>query len=297
MKKAYIFSAVGLVAAGLVIFLLMKPSPLADASGASSGQAEARRADELSIPGRGNSATSQQVSDWASKPSDELYRNFHDTKSRAEAGDAAAQRQLAEIYEQCAMYSVSPKNFAGMLDSYSKIKKENSSRYEEIKGRFSHYCSEVDGGEVIPLEAIELWYKEAARRGDLIAQLKLASGKTMSSEEYQDLVSKAIKSKDPEAIFAVEEMLNNPNASIELGSYAPDNSGNYSEFAWALAACEAGAACGAGSYRSDIICINYGICGSSRYEDAVRTKIVPLGQLNLLDKQVERIQTIIKMQQ
>ncbi|MFS8431237.1 hypothetical protein JH270_19790 [Xanthomonas campestris pv. raphani] len=274
----------------------MRPSLLADAPRGSSGQAEAHRAEEALIPRRGNSVINQQVADWASKPSDEIYRNFHDTKSRAEAGDATAQRELAAIYEQCAMYSVSPKNFAGMLDSYSKIKKENSSRYEQIKGRFSHYCSEVDGGEIIPLEAIDLWYKEAARRGDLIAQLKLASGKAMSPEDYQDLVAKAIKSKDPEAIFAVEEMLNNPNASIELGSYAPDNSGNYSEFAWALAACEAGAACGPGSYRSDMVCINYGICGSARYEDAVRTKIVPPGQLNLLNKQVERIQSIIKMQ-
>ncbi|WP_227479838.1 hypothetical protein [Xanthomonas vasicola] len=295
MKKTHVFTAVGLVAAGLATFLLMKPSPPADASRGSSDQAVARRADEVSIPRSGSSAINQQASDWASKPSDELYRNFHTTKSRAEAGDAAAQRRLAEIYEQCAMYSVSPKNFASMLDSYSKIKKENSSRYEQIKSRFSHYCREVDGGEVIPLEAIELWYKEAARRGDLIAQLKLASGKTMSSEEYQNLVAKAVKSKGPEAIFAVEEMVNNPNASIELGSYAPDNSGNYTEFAWALAACKAGAACGPGSYRSDMICLNYGICGS-RYEDAVRNKIVPPGQLNLLDKQVEKIQSIIKME-
>ncbi|WP_225042017.1 hypothetical protein [Xanthomonas campestris] len=297
MRKAYIFTAVGLFAAGLATFLLMKPSPLADVSHGSSGQAEALRAQQASISAGGKSAINQQVSDWASKPSDEIYRNFHDTKSRAEAGDAAAQRQLAEIYEQCAIYSVSPQNFAGMLDSYSKIKKENSSRYEQIKGRFSHYCSEVDGGEIIPPEAIELWYKEAARRGDLIAQLKIASGKAMSSEEYQDLVTKAIKSKDPEAIFALDEMLSNPNASVELGSFAPENSGNYSEFAWALAACKSGAACGPGSYRVDIICINYGICGPSRYEDIVRTKIVPPGQLNSLDKQVERIQAIIKMQQ
>lgn len=95
MKKTHVFTAVGLVAAGLATFLLMKPSPPADASRGSSDQAVARRADEVSIPRSGSSAINQQASDWASKPSDELYRNFHTTKSRAEAGDAAAQRRLA----------------------------------------------------------------------------------------------------------------------------------------------------------------------------------------------------------
>ncbi|MCC4619990.1 hypothetical protein LL965_07760 [Xanthomonas cassavae CFBP 4642] len=96
MKKKYVFAVAGLITAALITFLFMKPSQLADASRGSLSETETRRVEEDSIPGRESSHAKQRVSDWASKASDEIYRNFHDTKSRAETGDAAAQRQLAE---------------------------------------------------------------------------------------------------------------------------------------------------------------------------------------------------------
>ncbi|WP_235801480.1 hypothetical protein [Xanthomonas citri] len=283
----------GLVAAALLTFLIFKSPSLTSVSSDAGNEASARKANVAQNARVGGSSITQQSATWASKPSDEIYRNFHETKGRAEAGDAVAQRQLAQIYERCAMYSLSPQKFAGTLDSFSELKKENSDRYKQIKDRTSHYCSQVDGGEVIPLDAIELWYSEAAKRGDLIARLKIASGKAMSSDEYRDLIAKAIQSKDAEAIFSVDEVLSNPAASIELGSSAPGGSGNYSEYAWALAGCRMGADCGPGSYRLDMACISYGVCNSSSYEDLVRKNLVPPGQLKALDKEIERIRSLI----
>ncbi|WP_160170389.1 hypothetical protein [Xanthomonas cassavae] len=124
------------------------------------------------------------------------------------------------------------------------------------------------------MDAIKLWYAEAANRGDLIAQLKVASQTSSTSDEYRFLIAKAIRSKDPEAIFSVDDVLSNPSASIELGSYAPTGSGNYSEYAWALAGCRMGADCGPGSYRLDMACISYGVCNSSSYEDLVRKNLL-----------------------
>ncbi len=295
MKKAYLVAAAGLLAAAVVALLLMKASPAVDTSRNSAEQGDARSAEEASTAGRGNNNIKQQASDWASKPSDEIYRNFHDTKTRAEAGDAVAQRQLAETYERCAMYSLSPQKFSEMLDAFSKIKKENAARLKQIKERTSHYCDQVDEGQPIPLNAIDLWYAEAAKRGDLIAQLKVASRKSLSPDEYRDLVKKAIQSKDPDALFSVDEVLSNPAASVELGSYAPEGSGNYAEHAWALAGCRAGADCGPGSYRLDMACISYAVCNASSYEDLIRKNLVPTGQLKILDKEAEKIRAMMEM--
>ncbi|CAD7378228.1 hypothetical protein X12_001142 [Xanthomonas arboricola] len=292
MKKTYMLSAAGLVAAGLLTFLFFKSTRAVDTS-LHLSDASTNTASEVPARSGHSSAIAQKSTDWASKPSDEIYRSFHETKSRAEAGDPIAQRQLAETYERCAMYSLSPQKFAGTLDSFSELKKENSARYKQIKDRTSHYCSQVDGGEAIPLDAIELWYAEAAKRGDLIARLKVASRKTMSSDDYRDLIAKAIESKDAEAIFAVDEVLSNPAASVELESFAPGGSGNYSEYAWALAGCRAGADCGQGSYRLDMACISYGVCNSSSYEELIRKNLVPPGQLKALDKEVEKIRLMM----
>lgn len=89
-------------------------------------------------------------------------------------------------------------------------------------------------------------------------------------------------------------MLSNSKGPTELGSYAPEVGGNYSEFAWALAGCRAGADCGPGSYRMDSMCINYGVCNTSNYEDLIRKNFVSSGQLKVIDKEVERIQSMFK---
>ncbi|WP_234706282.1 hypothetical protein [Xanthomonas citri] len=295
MKKIYVLSAATLVSACLLMFLFFRPAwDMASSPAAAASVKNAKSlSDKSALNGNRSTATHQSQS-WASMSAAEINRTFHDTKNRAEAGDPAAQRQLAEMYERCSIYSISRENFAGTLDQFAKLKKENAVRYDSIKKRVSHYCNEIDGGNLIPTSAYELWYAEAAKRGDIIAKLKIASGAAMRPEAYKGLVEETLKSKDPEAIFAVDEMLASSKGSSELGDYGPDEGGNYSEFAWAVAGCRAGADCGPGSYRMDLMCINFGVCDASNYEDAIRKNFVPTGQLKVLDKNVERIQSIIK---
>nr|WVJ85369.1 hypothetical protein VDP59_005640 [Xanthomonas campestris pv. campestris] len=156
---------------------------------------------------------------WASASSAEIDRDFHDTRNRAESGDPVAQRKLAQIYERCMLCSQSPENFRGTLASFAKADVENSKHYVAAGARLSHYCDSIDSGKRIPMVAYQLWYAEAARRGDLIAQIKVATTIENQPTEaaYRELVAKAFQSRDPEAIFALGDMLSLAKASVDLG--------------------------------------------------------------------------------
>ncbi|MCS3807766.1 hypothetical protein [Xanthomonas sp. 4461] len=290
MKKIYIFSIAAIIALGFFSLLIFnRGQGHSQLTGKNESVENTERKDD---PSNEAAVVARQPSNWASKPSSEIDRDFNELKSRAETGDPIAQRQLAETYERCSIYSVSPENYAKTLDGFAKIKNENKSRYEEIKKRTSHYCSAIDGGNIIPSSASELWYAEAAKNGDLIAQLKTAAHASVPSSAYKGLLEETLKSKDPEAMFAVDEMLANAKGEIDLGNYSPTSGGNYSEYSWALAACEAGADCGPGSYRMDSMCVNFGVCDSANYKDLIRKHFVPPSQLKVIDKDIERIKLL-----
>ncbi|PPU27771.1 hypothetical protein XarCFBP6762_08005 [Xanthomonas arboricola] len=231
---------------------------------------------------------------WASESSGQIDQHFHDTRNKAESGDPVAQRELAEMYERCFIYSQSSKNFAAMVALFAKADPENAWRYSASSKRYSHYCDSIDNGKQIPLEAIQLWYAEAAKRGDLIAQIKVASkpDSQLNEAAYSALVAKAFESKDPDVIFALGDMLTLAKTSVDLGDYAHPAGGDYSEHAWELAACRAGAECGPGSFRIDSGCMS-GICNASNYESLIKKNFIPPAQLKFLERDVEHINSLL----
>ncbi|MEA9895571.1 hypothetical protein VDG04_02965 [Xanthomonas campestris pv. raphani] len=232
---------------------------------------------------------------WASASSAEIDRDFHDTRNRAESGDPVAQRKLAQMYERCMLYSQSPENFRAMLEMYAQHTKEDAARFSAVAQRLSHYCDSIDSGKRIPMVAYQLWYAEAARRGDLIAQIKVATTIENQPTEaaYRELVAKAFQSRDPEAIFALGDMLSLAKASVDLGAYASQPGGNYSEYAWELAACRAGAECSPGSFRMDSACMA-GMCNGSSFESQIKHNFIPPAQLKFLERDVERIRSLLE---
>ncbi|MCL1530155.1 hypothetical protein M3O57_07310 [Xanthomonas nasturtii] len=232
---------------------------------------------------------------WASDSSEQIDRLFHDTKNKAESGDPVAQRELAQIYERCFMYSLSPKNLSGMVDSFAKADPENAARYAASFKRLSHYCDSLDNGKKIPLEAFQLWYAEAARRGDLIAQIKVAStpDSGLSEAAYGELIAKAFESKDPDAIFALGDLLALAKTPVSFGDYAHPQGGDYSEHSWEIAACRAGAECGPGSFRIDSGCLS-GMCNASNYESLIKKNFIPPAQLKFLERDVEHINFLLR---
>ncbi|MCC8537324.1 hypothetical protein ACDH70_18445 [Xanthomonas axonopodis pv. poinsettiicola] len=235
-----------------------------------------------------------RLEDWASASSEQIDRDFHDTRNRAESGDPVAQRQLAEMYERCFLHNLSPDNFTSTMKMYAEADKANASRYYATGKRFSHYCNSIDSGKMIPLVAPQLWYAEAAKRGDLLAQIKVASAPDSQTDEatYRSLVARAFESKNPDAIFAIGDMLSMAKTSVDLGNYRQEAGGEYADFAWEIAACRAGKNCGTGSFRMDAACLN-GLCNASNLEAAIKNTYVPQAQLKFLEKDVERIRRLL----
>lgn len=232
---------------------------------------------------------------WARADSHLAGSWFAELRSRAEAGDVVAQRDLAEIYQRCSVFSLSPANMYSTLDAYARIRGVQEGAYDEIKKRFAAACSGVDGGQVIPQEAYGNWFERAAAQGDPYSRVAIASRNwsDLKSGDYQSLARDVVNSADPEAIFALGDLLALAPETAELAEFKSGMAGPYSSYAWGIVACRLGADCSGGSYRMDSLCVNTGICGTGDFEDAIRTQAVPVGQQEALDKAIAEVQGIV----
>ncbi len=232
---------------------------------------------------------------WSNAESQSAAVRFNALRSRAEAGDMVAQRELAKLYQQCSVFSLSPSNMYATLDAFAVARGVPQSSYDGIKKRFSATCSAVDGGQVIPQEAYTNWFERAANQGDSYSKVAVASHNwvTLKADDYLSLARDVINSGDPEAIFSLGDLLALAPESSDIAEFKPATTGPYANYAWSIAACRLGADCGPGSYRLDSLCINTGICGSGDFEDAIRNHVVPAGQQESLDRAIGEVQRFI----
>lgn len=263
-------------------------STVAGASEQSSGHPVAKG-------GAAASVNSIESIPWARAESHVSGSWFADLRSRADAGDVVAQRDLAEIYQRCSVFSLSPANMYSTLDAYARIRGAPEGAYDDIKKRFAAACSGVDGGQVIPQEAYGNWFERAAAQGDPYSRVAIASRNwsELKPGDYQSLARDVVNSADPEAIFALGDLLALARETAELAEFKSGMTGPYASYAWGIAACRLGADCSSGSYRMDSLCVNTGICGTGDFEDAIRTQAVPVGQQEALDKAIAEVQRIV----
>lgn len=220
---------------------------------------------------------------------------FLELRSRAEAGDVAAQRKLGQLYQHCSVFSISHSNMYATLDAYARLSGKKDGAYDAIKKRFAATCSVVDGGDVILEEHYTKWFESAANHGDPYARIYMASSKwtSLNPDDYQLLARDAVNSADPEAIFALGDLLALAPEGTDLAAFNASATGPYANYAWGIVACRMGADCGAGSFRMDSLCINSGVCGSESFEDAIRSKVVPAGQQESLDRAIGEVQRAV----
>ncbi|QBG88568.1 sel1 repeat family protein [Xanthomonas oryzae] len=229
--------------------------------------------------------------------SSNALRKFLELKSRANQGDAAAQRDLAEAYGRCIAVSGNPQKF---LSTYEAIAKQSNSP-SNAKGMlqaataYVEECSIVDNGAVVPLEARNLWLEQAAKGGDLAAQarLQMASPDRPNGEALRSFIDKVATADDPLATFELGQLVAGNSDVTSLGSYADVASGPVSGYAWSIAACQMGLDCGAGSELMNSVCLNTSGCSSPNFESFVRNNLVSVGDAALLDRKVEKIKIIL----
>ena len=259
--------------------------------------AEHRGQEHLLIPPRARESPPDKLGSelWSNADSQPSALRFNTLRSRAEAGDMTAQRELAKLYQQCSVFSLSPTNVYASLNAYAAARGVQKNIYDGIKKRFSATCSAVDGGQVIPHEAYTNWFERAAKQGDTYSKVAVASQNwvTLKADDYLSLARDVVNSGDPEAIFSLGDLLALAPESSDIAEFKSAVTGPYANYAWGIAACRLGADCGPRSYRLDSLCINTGTCGAEDFEDAIRNSVVPAGQQESLDRAIVEAQRAI----
>jgi len=222
---------------------------------------------------------------------------FEVIKSKANAGDSNSQLLLSEIYETCFPYNLIGKNGlkGNNLIQWSEIGKNKNveSRMRKISKEYEDYCAAVDGGDVIPLDAINLWREQSAKGGNVVAKIiseSRAVNSTASREEILSIVEEAIKSKKPEAFFSMGDFSSGAQQAVTGTEYSSLFDGQYAAFAWQVAACRAGFDCSSTSRVMINLCLYHAACEYSSFEDFAVNQIPP-SERRQFNEQVRLIQT------
>lgn len=216
--------------------------------------------------------------------------SFADVKSRAEAGDAIAQRHLSEMYEDCWPYNLNPeKHFSG-LDQLSDMRPESKPYLQKIKVQMRTFCNTVNNGQPIPWDSYKPWRKRGAQSGDLTSKIRVSSfaDQPPTAKEFQSLFEQVSESGDPSAMFEFGTLAGrNQEWSGPKGNYAL--AGEYAQHAWQIAACRRGLNCSASSRLMRNVCIGMMMCQYHSYENFLYSEAIPQGARKEIEKRITMI--------
>lgn len=199
---------------------------------------------------------------------------FEELKRRAKAGDAVAQRLLADTYESCYIVNFNREHFLGFVDATGGMMTDPAERQglERIARERVAQCDVVDGGAIVPLELIRGWYAQAAENGDLAARLtdNASNKRGVSAAESASLMEEVLGSNDPAAVFAMGSTL---GGNFPAGFSGPAEklvTGELASEAWQVAACRMGYDCGPSSILMGSVCLAMAGCAGEDYEGIVK---------------------------
>lgn len=218
-------------------------------------------------------------------------------QARAYAGEAVAQRELSEIYGTCLALGQSPVAFLRGVTATARLNANRvSARRMEIAAlQLVAECGQVDGGQAVPLEAQKLWLAQAAKGGDLTAKVRMAMYYPNEAAAFPvaEIVEQALMAADASALFDLGQVLNG-RAGIALDERSAVLSGEQGGYALSIVACRRGLDCSGDSRVMRSVCLNTGACESASYEDFVRSHLVPIGEMEGLDRRVAAVAELVK---
>lgn len=222
--------------------------------------------------------------------------NFDDLKRRAKAGDAVAQRLLADTYESCFIVNIDREGFLKGMEVFKGMMSDPAQTAALDQTAQERYlrCASVDDGAIIPLALISGWYAQAAENGDLAARLKdnAQNRKKLDAAESTRLIEEVLASNDPAAVFAMGSTVGS-NYHGSPGDPAETlMTGDQASQAWQVAACRMGYDCGASSVLMGNVCLGMGGCTGEDYETYVR-RVLP-GDLERRDLE-RRVTNILRL--
>lgn len=223
-----------------------------------------------------------------------LYHQYRTLKQRAEAGDAVAQRLVAQLFVDCAYIYDHPLKFTPL--ELSDIPADSPESLSVDAHRALHQnCAQVEGGARVTLKEAQYWYEKAAENGDLAAWaiVNMLRHPPLTTDEAQRFLEDVIESKDPVAVFAYGNVMGGPVTENLGEGYAPLVSNN-AGLAWMLAGCRMGMDCGLESPLVNNLCLQQGVCGKGDYEQAMKSVIESEADREALDQQIEAVLAILE---
>lgn len=221
---------------------------------------------------------------------DATRREFERVSAAAEGGDVHAQRRLAELYEKCFLVNLRRASYLDGVESAARVHLDpDAAQQMRLTGeRVFAQCGGVDGGQVIPLDAMLAWREQAARQGDLASQLWLRLRQTATAPlmpaEYGQLMEQVIAGDDATAMAYLGALAQGTAATGAAGG-DPLITG----LAWQITACQRGLACGVGSELMDALCFNTGACTET--DGTVVLRLMAAEQQAALDAEIALLST------
>ena len=228
-----------------------------------------------------------QVPTTAASPN--LFHQFGSLKQRAEAGDAVAQRLVAQLLVDCADVYEHPQRYtatelASIPDGSTEAMVINATNARVQD------CAQVEGGRHVTLKDAERWYEKAADNGDLAAWtiVNMLRHPPLNADEAKGFLEDVMASKDPVAVFAYGNVMGGPLTENLGEGYAPLVS-NAASLAWMLAGCRMGMDCGPESVLVDNLCLQQHVCGKGDYEQAMKGMMDSEADREALNQQIEKV--------
>ena len=284
--------------AALLGFSLWR-SGLAATVGAPGAKAEAAQLAEPITVSRPQQRDQPPAAHLSSVALAEQTMAFEALKLRAKQGDAAAQRELALTYEKCVEASYRQDEFVPLYEWKSKQVGDPSQaavRVRVAKER-AQACKSVDGGALIPAELIKGWLEQAAKNGDLAAQVRVAaySGKAFDEKAVNQFIERLVKSNDPAAVFMMGDLMGVPSLQAGGQKYNHVVTSAIDIDAWMVAGCRMGYDCSASSDIMDTLCLDTGICGGQDLEEYIRS-FKSDEDAQAFDRKIEEIRRLLQQQ-
>lgn len=214
---------------------------------------------------------------------------------KAETGDADAANLVAKIYDHCLPYSVSGPRFSEAVDFEAKQNPQAATAIRQAAARIEKRCRLVSGGEAIGVERVAEWNGRAAQLGSVEARVRQAvrSPGELTSGLKGIVVSDALLSGDPSAIFEAADLVHGLSESDVPEALAGLVGGDVNLYAWKVAACRMGTMCRSGSPYMDGSCVTGGACDSSGLEFAIRNGAVPNASWDAVELRVAQIRKFV----
>jgi len=223
---------------------------------------------------------------------------FEDLKQRARAGDAVAQRLLAETYEGCYFVNIDRENFMDSLDFYRQMIRAPAklSVLEQVADERFAQCGAVDGGAIVPMQLVTGWYAQAAENGDLAARLmdNAFKQKRLDTAEAAEQLEEVLGSNDPAAVFALGSTLHSNYPASAAGPAAGLMTGEHAGEAWMVAGCRMGYDCGPSGKLMGTLCLMQNACTGEDFEAYLQRAMMNEAERRDLERRVTEILRLVE---